>query len=118
MPVNNPFVIEFSAADLKKIDIALLMLEETFAGKLISDIYNESGESEHDIENLSSLPADEGTTLLLATPAFVNISQWGRDEKTREQLHPIAARLKNIAQQVVHTNRAVLQRCWNSSSKY
>ena len=120
MSTTNPFSIEFSEAELKKIDIALLMLEETFAGKLIKDAYVEAppGGYENEIENFSSMPADEGTTLTLAMPAFVNISQWGKDEKTREQLHPIAARLKTIAQKVVCTNRAVLQRCWNSSSKY
>ena len=93
------------------------MLEATFAGKLVRDI-SVLNNNEHEIENLSAIPIDDGTILTLALPAFANISQWDKDERAREQLHPIATRLKNIAQQVVYTNRAVLQRCWNSSSKY
>ena len=93
------------------------MLEETFAGKLVRDL-SALNNNEHEIENLAAIPIDDGTILTLALPAFTNISQWDKDEKAREQLDPIATRLKNIAQQVVYTNRAVLQRCWNSSSKY
>lgn len=117
MDSTNLSTIEFSDADLKKIHVALLMLEETFAGKLLNAT-EQHPEQKNEIENLCSLPADDGTTLTLAMPAFVNIMQWNKDEKAREQLHPIATRLKNIAQQVVYTNRAVLQRCWNFSSKY
>ncbi|MEO7523415.1 MAG: hypothetical protein ABIT58_04935 [Ferruginibacter sp.] len=112
-----PYSIEFSDADLNKINNALLMLEETFAGKLIRDL-SRGNSNQHEIEDLSDTPVDDGTMLTLALPAFANISQWNKDEKAREQLDPIATRLKNIAQQVVHTNRAVLQRCWNSSNKY
>lgn len=93
------------------------MLEETFAGKLIKDNYFDQA-NEMEIENISAIPSDEGTLLLTSIPAFSNINQWDKDEKAREQLNPIASRLKTIAQQVVHTNRAVLLRCWNSSSKY
>lgn len=117
MSSNNPYIIEFSDADLNKINHALLMLEETFAGKLVNDL-SLLNNNELEIENLSAIPIDDGTIRTLAMPAFANISQWDKDEKAREQLHPIATRLKNIAQQVVYTNRAVLQRCWNSSSKY
>ncbi len=119
MANTYPYTIEFSDAELTKINSALLMLEETFAGKLIKDSTNDSQSGkEFEIENVCAIPSDDGTILTLAMPAFVNISQWGKDEKAREQLHPIALRLKNIAQQVVNTNRAVLQRCWNSSGKY
>jgi hypothetical protein len=117
MPVAQLTNIEFTEADLQKIDHALLMLEETFAGKLIQDnSYLKINEQE--IENLTVLPKDEGTVLTEIIPAFANMNQWSSDERAREQLDPIATRLKNIAQQVVYTNRAVLQRCWNSSSKY
>jgi hypothetical protein len=116
---TNPYSIEFSEAELIRINSALLMLEETFAGKLIKDPNNDELQvKEHEIENICAIPTDDGTMVTLAIPAFANISQWGKDEKAREQLHPIATRLKNIAQQVVNTNRAVLQRCWNSSGKY
>ncbi|MEO6671635.1 MAG: hypothetical protein ABIN36_19280 [Ferruginibacter sp.] len=118
MASTNLFSIEFSDADLKKINTALLMLEETFAGKLINDISSLSKVPELEIENLSDTPSDDATMLTLHLPAFANISQWDKDETARQQLQPIATRLKSIAQQVVYTNRAVLQRCWNSSSKY
>lgn len=117
MAITNLFTIEFSEAELSKINNALIMLEETFAGKLIKDIYFDQV-NELEIENISALPSDEGTLLLTSIPAFSNINQWDKDEKAWEQLNPIASRLKTIAQQVVHTNRAVLLRCWNSSSKY
>lgn len=118
MANTNLLSIEFSDADLKKINTALMMLEETFAGKLIKDISSTHKGQDHEIENVSAIPSDDGTMLTLHLPAFENISQWDKDEKAREQLHPIATRLKDIAQQVVYTNRAVLQRCWNSSGKY
>lgn len=116
MANTNPYIIEFSDADLNKINHALLMLEETFAGKLVKDL--SFNPNDPDIENLAAIPTDDGTIYTLAIPAHVNIAQWDKDEKAREQLHPIAMRLKLIAQQVVNTNRAVLQRCWNSSGKY
>jgi hypothetical protein len=113
---TNPYIIEFSDADLNKINNALLMLEETFAGKLVKDL--SLLQNDHEIENLAAIPTDDGTIFTLALPAHTNIAQWDKDEKAREQLNPITARLKLIAQQVVNTNRAVLQRCWNSSGKY
>lgn len=94
-----------------------MILEETFAGKLIRDYSGNQTESDQ-IENITAIPIEDGTILTLALPAHTNISQWDMDEKARQQLNPIADRLKQIAQQVVNTNRAVLQRCWNSSSKY
>lgn len=118
MANTYPYIIEFSDADLNKINNALLMLEETFAGKLIKDLSNFNSNAEHEIENVAAIPVDDGTMLTLALPAFANISQWDKDERAREQLNPIATRLKAIAQQVINTNRAVLQRCWNSSGKY
>ena len=118
MLTTNLSIVEFSDAELNKINNALLMLEETFAGKLIENVSASDPLPGNEIENLAMIPLDDGTILTMAIPAFVNIPQWGKDEKAREQLHPIATRLKNIAQQVVYTNRAVLQRCWNSSSKY
>ena len=113
-----PYTIEFSEMELNRINNALLMLEEAFAGKLIKDVNSEQQGKEPEIENICTIPTDDGTMHTMAVPAFTNIAQWGRDEKAREQLHPIATRLKNIAQQVVNTDRAVLQRCWNSSGKY
>ncbi len=119
MAITNLLTIEFSEAELSKINSALMMLEETFAGKLIRDNgFDQVNINELEIENISAIPSDEGTLFLTSIPAFSNINQWDKDEKAREQLNPIASRLKTIAQQVVNTNRAVLLRCWNSSSKY
>ncbi|MBS1741644.1 MAG: hypothetical protein JST81_01305 [Bacteroidetes bacterium] len=116
MASTYPFIIEFSEADLNKINNALLTLEEAFSGKLITD--NSSPANDYQIENVAAIPTDDGTLYTLALPAHSNINQWDKDEKARAQLSPIANRLKEIAQQVVNTNRAVLQRCWNSTGKY
>lgn len=113
----NLNAIEFSDDDLKKINEALIMLEEAFAGKLINDETAKNG-ALYEIEDITTIPHDETTLMLHAIPAFANLSIWNNNEKTREQLNPIAKRLKDIAKQVVLTNRAVLQRCWNSTSKY
>lgn len=112
--------IQFSEADLSKINSALLTLEEAFAGKLFQAATPAAPVDplKTDIENLAAFPAEEIEAFSIAMPAFANITQWSSDEKTREQLNPIAIRLKQIAQQVVYTNRAVLQRCWDSSTKY
>lgn len=106
--------IEFSEADLEKMDSALEMLEEIFAGKVI------------DIESHSnSLPGNtrlaahtDDLEHIEATPAFINMPQWIKDEKVRDTLGPRAARLENIAEKIINTNRAILKRCWSSSSKY
>ena len=110
--------IAFSDAEIGRINAALLMLEETFSGKLISDSTAPDANEALQIEDVSSLPMDEGTIFRDSVPAFQDIPFWKQDEITSEQLSPIAFRLKTIAQQVVSTNRAVLQRCWNASAKY
>ena len=94
--------IKFTDSEIIKIDNALLILEETFAGKLIKDSLPKStanARHEIEIEEFSNLSGDDQTSLILTIPAFVNILQWGKDERTLEQLNPIALRLKNIAQQ-------------------
>lgn len=118
--MTNVPTVQFTEADLLKINSALLTLEETFAGKLFQAATASApvDPTKADIENLAAFREEEIEAFSIAMPAFMNISQWSNDEKAREQLNPIALRLKSIAQQVVYTNRAMLQRCWDSSTKY
>ncbi|MBS1495884.1 MAG: hypothetical protein JSU03_09750 [Bacteroidetes bacterium] len=106
--------IEFSDADLEKMDTALEMLEEIFAGKVIHIKTQTSNSNESkplavhtdDLEQIES------------APAFINMPQWIKDEKVRDTLGPRATRLENIAEKIINTNRAILKRCWSSSTKY
>ncbi len=112
--------LEFSDVELKTIDNALKMLEETFAGKLIQCRTEEDpmwAQHSNEIEHWNSIACDvagPGETL----PPFASMIQWAKDEKVREQLNPRVTRLKTLARQVIYTNRVVLQRCWVSSNQH
>lgn len=109
--LNN---LEFTEEDLEKMDIALQMLEEIFEGKVI-DI----APKKKDIEKITSLGVHtDDLDEIEATPAFINMGQWVKDEAIRNILGPRAVRLENIAAKIINTNRAILKRCWSSSNTY
>lgn len=103
--------LQFSESEILKIEKALSTLEESFTGKLLTD----QSQNSENIEDLSSAPENPELEFM---PAFEDINHWDINEKYREVLNPIALRLKNIASQVLHTNRALLHNCWTSKNKY
>jgi hypothetical protein len=90
---NSTETLEFSDADLLKMDIALAMLEEVFSAKIIS--IN------------TGLRKEE---MLSASPEF-DIMEWTKNDKIRSILGGRAIRLEKIADKIVKANKAILKRC-------
>lgn len=111
MPLNNLISIAFTEDELAKMDAALGMLEEAFAGKLVQLSHTESqryGKLGPANENWVTMIYDDcQASPLKLVPDFVNKDEWTKDELARDQLSNRVTRLETISQQIVDTNRLI-----------
>lgn len=111
MTINNLISIEFTEDELAKMDAALTVLEQVFAGKVVQLTHEESqkyGKLGNATENWSNMVYDDCTAASVKLiPDFVDKDEWTKDETVRDQLSQRVTRLETIAQQVVDTNRMV-----------
>jgi hypothetical protein len=106
----TPHSIVFSDADLKKMDTALAMLEEIFAGRLIemkSEKYTASVKIKKTAQTIKMSASNESSS-------FINISNWVNDKELKQALGPRAIRIEEITDKIINANQAILKSCLSS----
>ena len=110
MAIDNVHQVEFSDAEIKVLNDAILAIEEVLKNKTVqlkADDARHYGKLGKATEGWAVQVLQDATNNPMLVPSHVDAEIWVKNAKAHEILSPLAKRLESIAVQMNDTNRVI-----------